>query len=399
MIHRVYILILIALILPDIYLRFRCRRIHGKPPGRGRYVAGALIVADLCMCVYTLWLAFLPDFAPERMEWLTAYLFLLCAVFVPKFIIIACCAAADVTSRSARDISHVKRTKNLWISAGWIIAVAVASAVVYSGTIGFSRLTVRHIEYRSKDVPAAFDGYKIVQFSDTHVGSYVGKGTCILSAAVDSVMAQDADAIVFTGDLQNMRPEEIAPVRSILASVHARDGVYSVLGNHDYAVYIRQDSALCRRNEALLIDEERSLGWHLLIDDNRIIRRGADSIVVAGMENVSKKPYFVHKGDMAKTMRGVTSGAFVIMLEHDPTAWRKRILPECEAQLTLSGHTHAGQIIVCGLSPAMLSYKEWFGRYDSDDGRMLYVSAGVGGFVPFRFNDPGEIVVITLRRE
>lgn len=364
-----------------------------------RCVAGAMLITDLCMCVYTLWLAFLPDFAPERMQWLTAYLFLLCAVFVPKFIIIAGCAVADATSRSARDDNHRKRKRRLWVSAGWIIGLAIASAVVYSGTIGFSRLTVRHIEYRSKDVPAAFDGYKIVQFSDVHVGSYTGKGTRILSAAVDSVMAQDADAIVFTGDLQNMRPAEIAPVREILASVRARDGVYSVLGNHDYAVYVRQDSALCRRNEALLIDEERSLGWHLLIDDNRIIRRGADSIVIAGMENMSEKPYFANKGDMDKTMRGINSDAFVIMLEHDPTAWCKRILPECDAQLTLSGHTHAGQIIICGLSPAMLKYKEWFGRYDNDDGRMLYVSSGVGGFVPFRFNDPGEIVVITLRRE
>lgn len=399
MIHRIFVLILLVLILPDAYLLHRRRGTAGMQPRLRRYAFGAMLVADLCMCVYTLWLAFLPDFAPERMEWLTAYLFLLCAVFVPKLFIVAGCAVADAVSRQTRDENQRKRIRLLWLSVGWIVAGAVASAVVYSGTVGFSRLTVRHIEYRSKDVPAAFDGYKIVQFSDVHVGSYVGKGTQILAAAVDSVMVQGADAIVFTGDLQNMRPAEIAPVRTILASVHAKDGVFSVLGNHDYPVYIRQDSALCRRNMALLIEEERSMGWDLLIDDNRIIRRGADSIVIAGMENISKKPYFAHKGDMAETMKGVASDAFVIMLEHDPTAWSKRILPECDAQLTLCGHTHAGQMILCGLSPARLSYKEWFGRYDTDDGRTLYVSAGVGGFVPFRLNDPGEIVVITLRSE
>jgi len=86
------------------------------------------------------------------------------------------------------------------------------------------------------------------------------------------------------------------------------------------------------------------------------------------------------------------------MLQHDPTAWRKHILPNCKAQLTLSGHTHGGQISLFGWTPISLTYDEWGGWYHEGD-RTLFVSTGVGGVVPFRFNLEGEICVITLHKK
>ena len=102
------------------------------------------------------------------------------------------------------------------------------------------------------------------------------------------------------------------------------------------------------------------------------------------------------KGDVKKTMEGVDKSAFVLMLQHDPTAWRQKILPECHAQLTLSGHTHGGQVSLFGWSPASLTYEEWGGLYQ-EGSRALYVSTGLGSLIPFRLNLPGEIVVITLK--
>lgn len=180
-----------------------------------------------------------------------------------------------------------------------------------------------------------------------------------------------------------------------LEQVKAKDGVYSVLGNHDYSGYINASSATKVANERELISLQRQIGWDLLMNEHRVIRRGVDSIVVAGMENDGRPP-FPSKGDIAKTLAGVADGAFIVMLEHDPSSWRRTILPKSKAQLTLSGHTHAGQLKVFGWSPAAFSYSEWDGMYE-EGGRAINVSAGMGGFIPFRLGASNEIVVITLR--
>jgi len=266
---------------------------------------------------------------------------------------------------------------------------------------GFNQLKVRHMEYVSADLPAAFDGYRIVQFSDAHVGTFVDGREWLLRQMIDSINAQHADAIVFTGDLQNLRPEELKPKTSALRQLHASDGIYSVLGNHDYAIYLSLDESQQEENNRMTQDLERQMGWTLLMNEHRVIRRDSDSIVIAGMENWGKKKRMPRRGNVRKTLQGLTLNAgsqtpFIIMLQHDPTAWREKILPECHAQLTLSGHTHGGQFSLLGWSPASLSYHEWGSTY-YEGSRALHVSTGVGGLIPFRMNMPGEIVVITLK--
>ena len=397
MISRISVILLLLIVLPDIWLWHRLVKGGGNhvPRLRGRLrIAGSVVCSlfTVAMCVYTIWLATLPDFAPDDMTVLVVYLLLLCVVFIPKFLLTLCYMTGDIRPRSSRR-RRVAMTVGVLLSAGLIYVV------VCGGTTGFAQLTVTRLEYRSADIPEAFDGYRIVHFSDVHVGSYIGDNIRIPARAVDSINAQHADVIVFTGDLQNMKASEIARFRGILSRVGAADGVMSILGNHDYSEYIGGDETVRKANEEALVREERLLGWDVLIDDNRKIRRGDDSIVIVGMENVSDKPYFAGKGDMKKAMRGVDDDAFVVMLQHDPRAWRKRILPETNARLTLSGHTHAGQIKLFGWSPVSLIYDEWYGLYSEPDGRSLYVSAGLGGLVPFRYNTPGEITVITLRSD
>jgi predicted MPP superfamily phosphohydrolase len=282
---------------------------------------------------------------------------------------------------------------------GVCISLLVFLFAVYGMFVGYEQLEVRHVEFRSKDLPAAFDGYRIVQFSDAHIGTMTGMRKWLLERDVDSMLAQHPDMIVFTGDLQNVYPEELVEHLPQLQRLKAPDGVYSVLGNHDYATYQPGDSltkeASNRRTQAL----ERKAGWTLLMNEHRIIRRDSDSIVIAGMENWGTVKRMPRRGDVAKTLTGLSSQLpFIIMLQHDPTAWREKILKECQAQLTLSGHTHGGQADIFGYSPAALSY-EVYGGWAYEGARALFVSTGLGALIPFRLGLPGEIVVITLRKE
>ena len=295
--------------------------------------------------------------------------------------------------------------RKYWKWAALACTLLLWGIIAYGVFVGFEELEVRQVEYASADLPKAFDGYRIVQFSDAHVGTFKGSRQWMTQRAVDLINAQKADAIVFTGDLQNLYPEELEPHIAALGKLHAKDGVYAILGNHDYAIYIDVDSITREKNDKRTQQLFRQTGWTLLMNEHRIIRRDSDSIVVAGMENWGEKLRMPRKGDVKKTLAGLTIAApnapkaispFVVMLSHDPSAWRAKILPECDAQLTLSGHTHGGQFSLFGWSPVAWSYSEW-GGLTYEGPRALYVSTGMGGLIPFRLNQPGEIAVITLR--
>ena len=279
-----------------------------------------------------------------------------------------------------------------------VLTLLIWGLVGYGYFVGFEQLEIREIEYACSDLPEAFDGYRIVQFSDAHVDTYTGSRQWLLQRAVDTINALHPDVVLFTGDLQNVYPDELDVQVPILSQLKAHDGVMSVLGNHDYAVYQDCDESQKQRNNKHTIQSERKMGWTLLLNENRIIRRDSDSIVIAGMENWGTVKRMPRRGDVKKSLTGISDSAFVVMLQHDPTCWREKILPECKAQLTLSGHTHGGQVSLLGLSPASLSYDEWGGVYEQD-GRTLIVSTGLGALIPFRLGMPGEIVVITLRKK
>lgn len=281
------------------------------------------------------------------------------------------------------------------------VGVCLAALMILFGLygmfVGYQQLDIRHVEYSSRDLPEAFDGYRIVQFSDAHIGTMTHNRKWLLERAVDSILAQKGDMIVFTGDLQNVYPEELEQHQSQLQRLKAPDGVYSVLGNHDYAIYQPLDDAAKEANCRKTQEWERKVGWNLLMNEHRIIRRDSDSIVIGGMENWGTVKRMPRRGDVRKTLAGVNPASFVVMLQHDPTAWRELILPQCNAQLTLSGHTHGGQLQLFGLRPSRLLWSEDSGLYSQGHQR-LYVTTGLGGVFRFRFNVPPEVVVITLRK-
>lgn len=390
MIARIVIPIILVALLTDWYVdrRFICMcRLHRKALRCCWWLQTTLVV------VYSVSMALSKNFAPDNLDLLSWYLLLLTVWILPKLVFVVCSALGW-----GHCVYH--KTKTNWGNPiGLLCGFILACMSIYAYTLGFSKLEIRHVTYYSKDLPQAFDGYRIVQFSDAHVGTYGETRAGVLNAAIDSMNAQKADMIVFTGDLQNMRPTELLPHQKALGSLKAKDGVYSIMGNHDYAYYIEADENTRKANLQRMMDLQKQMGWQLLMNENRVVRRGTDSIVVAGMEYEGKSVKVPNKGDIEKTLHGIdTNHAFVVMLQHDPTSWRTDILPHSCAQLTLSGHTHAGQVEIFGWSPISLLYKEWGGMY-YEGRRAINVSTGLGGFVPFRIGCPGEIVVIELRKD
>lgn len=383
MIARISIIILLVTLLPDIYMyrRYVKRRLGNV------WARIAWWLPTLLITVSTIGVSLTRDFAPHNLTLFNTYLFITALVVLPKFSFVLC----SLAGRLARRMLKLRRN---WGNYVGLVLVLAELYILFHGTmVGTDRLNVRQVTIEFDDLPKAFDGYRIAQFTDVHLGSMKDE---LMLRAVTAIDDMRPDLIVFTGDIQNMGPDELPRFAQTLKRLKAKDGVMSVLGNHDYSRYVNLPPDEALRNERMTRDFETSVGWQLLLNDNRIVRRGSDSIVIAGGENDGRPP-FPAKADLKKAMRGIHAKSFVVMLQHDPYAWRRHILPLTNAQLTLSGHTHGGQISLFGLRPTELVGKEDDGLY-VEGKRKLFVSTGLGGFVPFRFYMNPEVVEITLKK-
>ena len=281
-----------------------------------------------------------------------------------------------------------------------IVMVSIWLAIVVYGHFwGRFKNEHTHLDFTYKTLPENFNGYKIVQISDIHLDGWAGHEKKIKSL-VNDINSINADAVVFTGDLVSLDESELTEFIPILKKLKAKDGVYSILGNHDYMPYNSSWSG--REREAhlkhIIEMEKKELGWKLLMNENAIIKRGNDSIAILGSENQSMGVHSVIvRGDLKKTMMG-TDGMFRVLLTHDPSHWRQQVLGKTDIPLTLSGHTHGGQVGFFGLFYfSTLIYKEHAGLYNENN-QKLYVNIGVGGTMPMRIGAPSEITTITLHK-
>jgi hypothetical protein len=265
------------------------------------------------------------------------------------------------------------------------------------------RIVEHHLSIH--DLPDAFRGIRIVQISDMHLGSWPSEKK--LETVVLLVNDLTPDLVLFTGDLVNSRTVEADPYRSVLKKINAELGVYTILGNHDYGDYASWDSPeLKQKNMTDLYSYFDEIGWKLLCNSHDIIHLDGDSMAVAGVENWSIYDRFECRGDLDKTMKGLSNTPMIILMTHDPSHWEKAVISEYPGiDLTLTGHTHGFQFGIetshLKWSPVQWLYDEWAGLYEYTQAggqkQYMYVNRGLGAIgYPGRVGIKPEITLFVL---
>ncbi len=252
------------------------------------------------------------------------------------------------------------------------------------------------------NIPSGIKGFKIVQISDMHLGSWTNPKP--LEQAVEMINAMNADIVVFTGDLVNFTTKEAFKFEDTLKEVKAKRGVYTILGNHDYGDYVKWPDAKSKeKNMTDLFSFYERIGWKLLNNENEIFETPEGSLALIGVENWGANPRFPRKGDLVKATKGTENANVKVLLSHDPSHWDKVVLPKHkDIDLMLAGHTHGFQFGYEGKnikwSPAKWMYKNWAGLYkDNSSGNYLYVNRGIGSIgYPGRIGILPEITLIEL---
>ncbi len=326
---------------------------------------------------------YLPRFVFTHFVIIQALLYLIKRVFFRK--------KAYIVKRNTRKNYHVQKL-------GMFVSFLFGLLVIYGMIWGKSYFKVREVNIYLEKLPSSFEGFRIAQFSDAHLGSFtnpkdVKKGLNLMQAA-------QPDLIVFTGDMVNNIADEMEPYFDDFKNLYAPYGKYSILGNHDMSDYVKWKN-FDMKQEYLqkLIDYQEICGFKMLLNRNVIIKKGDDSIALLGVENWGLPP-FKQYGDLQKALDGIRRVHPKILLSHDPTHWTEQVINRTDIDLTLSGHTHGMQmgIDLWGFrwSPIQFLYKNWFGLYQ-ERGQKLYVNPGFGyiGF-PGRIGIRPEITVFIL---
>lgn len=250
------------------------------------------------------------------------------------------------------------------------------------------------------NLPNAFKGFKIIQISDIHSGSFQNKKA--VQKGINKIMEQKPDLILFTGDLVNDRYEEILEYIDIFSQLKAPFGVYSILGNHDYGDYIAWNSLEAKlENIEKLKNAHAKMGWRLLLNEHVAIKKDNDAFALIGIENWGAKAYFPKYGKLKEAYNGAENFAFKILLSHDPSHWDAEVRTKYpDIDLMLAGHTHGMQFGIENpyfkWSPIQYMYKQWAGLYQEGK-QKLYVNRGFGfiGY-PGRVGILPEITLIEL---
>ena len=333
-------------------------------------------------------------------------------VYVPKLVLVVFMFGEDVyrvfeaavnyfVSKSENSTLFSSRRKFIGQLALGIAAIPFIS-ILYGITKGKYNFKVLKYTLHFDDLPAAFDGYQISQISDIHSGSFDNKEK--IEYAVDLVNKQASDVIMFTGDLVNSESKEMRPWKSTFSKLKAPDGVFSILGNHDYGDYTRWPSEEAKaENFQELLDIQKEMGFDLLRNESRFIEKEDARLAIIGVENWGKG--FKQKGDLALASSQVDTNDFKILLSHDPSHWQYEVVKDPnQYHLTLSGHTHGMQfgIEIPGVvkwSPIKWRYKYWAGIYEKA-GQYINVNRGFGFLAfPGRVGIWPEISVITLKKQ
>jgi uncharacterized protein len=284
---------------------------------------------------------------------------------------------------------------------GIILSAGLTTGMIYGTIWGSQQLKTEKTEIHYNNLPPDFDGFRIVQISDTHFGGMIRPGKLIAGTKkiIDEIRP---DVILFTGDLVNNFAGELDGLQQKLSALTQDYESFAIRGNHDYGDYTDwKNTEEKQANFDGILEAFRNSGFHLLRNENAWIKKGNDSIFLAGVENWGHAP-FPQYADLNAAIEGIPDGAFTILMTHDPAHWESQVARKKEIELTLAGHTHGLQwgIKLAGIpfSLAQFIRKTWGGLY-GEGNSLLYVNTGLGTVgMPWRLDMPGEVTVITLKR-
>ena len=303
--------------------------------------------------------------------------------------------------RKPTNAPRIPSRRKFVSTLGWGLAAIPFASILYSIFKGKYNYKVWKYTLYFDNLPKAFDGYRITQISDIHCGSFDNYEK--IRYGVELINSQKSDVILFTGDLVNNLANEVHNWKSLFATLQAPDGVFSIMGNHDYGDYSSWETPEAKQqNLEHLFQLQKQMGWQLLLNEHCYLERNGEKIALIGVENWGHGRFSKY-GDLNKAMEGINTEDFKILMSHDPTHWQEVVLPENkDIQLTLSGHTHGMQ---CGIeipgwlkwSPSQYIYKYWGGMYE-EGGKYLNVNRGFGYHAfPGRLGVWPEITVIELK--
>ena len=409
-------IVVVIMLLLDYYVFVAIRSVSSNAGARTRtilytiyWILSLAAIAGFLVFVFTG-----TDVFPKKVR---TYLFaVIIALFMAKFVSIVFFIADDIrrllqwagskfifSRTEASQMSDVHIDRSVFLS--WL-GLAAGSTLFGSLIYGFSNkynYTTKKVRIPFDNLPAGFEGLKIVHFSDVHAGSFTNKKA--VEHGVQMIMDERPDLVIFSGDLVNDRATEMDDYIDVFSKIKAPMGVFSTFGNHDYGDYAQwpYNGISKTQNLVNLAAVHKKLGWKLMMNEYVALERNGDEIALIGVENWGAKARFPKFGDMKKATAGTDNYPFKILISHDPSHWDAQIRPHySDIDLTLSGHTHGMQfgVDIPGFhwSPVQYIYKQWKGLYEEGK-QKLYVNTGFGfiGY-PGRVGILPEITVIELAR-
>lgn len=392
------------------YVYVQSYRLFKRPMLKGIVVtAGIASVLSTLVGLYGLWTRFSFGGSPNPL-WVNYSLGLLVSFLVLEVFLGAFFVLDDVWGglrrlyHSIAPKTEASDGRRQWLKrAGLIMGSLPFASFLHGITWGKYRFTVRRERIYFPDLPETFDGFVVAQISDVHAGSFDHPDS--VREGLQLLQAQEADVIVFTGDLVNTYASEVEPYLEDFKQLTAPFGKYSVLGNHDYPRYRRMfdSEAHGQRNFEKIQAHHHTMDFQLLKNDHAKLEKDGAYLRLLGVENWGRSHHFPKKGDLDQALQGCSPDEFTILLSHDPTHWNDKVIDHPRhIHLTLSGHTHGMQMGVdlpwFKWSPVKYVYQHWAGLYQAA-GQYLYVNRGFG-FLGFagRVGMFPEITLLELKK-
>jgi predicted MPP superfamily phosphohydrolase len=394
---------------------FQCLKLIFPPKDGARFSVFLISYLVFSIGLYVVFFSYrLFGMHGQHKVFFEAIVTMLLMMIVAKLIVFIFMFVGDIVRMIRAAISQVSLSPEVvakeagMTRSSFLAKVAISTAaipffsILYGVVVNAYNYQYRKLTIKFPNLPEEFDGFRLVQISDIHSGSFTR--TEPLIHAVEAINKMDADIILFTGDLVNNEADEMIPYKEIFSRLRSKHGVLSTTGNHDYGDYSHWPTPEAKKeNFKRFMNTHKEMGWDLLMNENRILERNGQKIAIIGIENWGQALHFPKYGRLDVAYKGTENIPFKILMSHDPSHWDAQVRPEYPAiDLALAGHTHGFQFGIenkyIKWSPSEWVYKQWAGLYQEGK-QYIYVNRGFGflGY-PGRVGILPEVTEITLRK-